>query len=62
MVATYDAIERELGQDGLIRRTPTRPRRARCCPHASGFALIVAADAIGDAEREPPVARVAQAR
>jgi alpha,alpha-trehalase len=114
MLATYDAIERELGPGGLVRRTADagdegaflpacfwlagcramagdveRARatfeRALACANDVGLlsemsdpasgaalgntpqalthvALIVAADAIGDAEREAPAARVAQAR
>jgi alpha,alpha-trehalase len=114
MLATYDVIERELGEEGLIRRTADAPaegaflpacfwlagcramagdvdraratfERALACANDVGLlsemsdpasgaalgntpqalthvALIVAADAIGDAEREAPAARVAQAR
>jgi GH15 family glucan-1,4-alpha-glucosidase len=114
MSATYDAIERELGVDGLVRRhseageegaflpacfwlagcramagDADRARatleRALACGNDLGLlsemsdpvsgaalgntpqalshvALIVAADAIGDAEREAGAARVAQAR
>jgi alpha,alpha-trehalase len=113
MLATYDAIERELGENGLIRRTADgaegaflpacfwlagcramagdvdRARatfeRALACANDVGLlsemsdpasgaalgntpqalthvALIVAADAIGDAERDAARPRVAQAR